>query len=117
MLSMSCAKSDVATAFQTHLECSLNDLKIMRARKFSVGVFFVFANVASARVYCSTNLGAPGLSSCYGLLQTFPSGSAPQIFNEEQLRPLGGPGSSWPGVLNPYPRPVEQLPKYWSIGQ
>ena len=86
----------------------------MRVQSFAAGVLFTFANPGtSEHLLCSQNFGAPRAHDCYSLLQTLPTGSAPQMFEEEQLRLVG---TSWPEVMNLFPRPIEQLPKYWSLG-
>lgn len=85
----------------------------MRIRSILIGLFFAFANTAtSIDTYCSNNYGAPKIDDCYTLLQTLPIGQDPQVFNEEQLQT---PGTGWPGIINRFPRPVKQLPKYWSL--
>ena len=87
----------------------------MRRRSFPVEAFFVFAAVA-ASVYldCRYTYGVPKMIDCLTLLQTLPNDAYPTVFLEEQLVTAG---ASWPGIINPFPRPVQQLPKYWSLGQ
>ena len=60
------------------------DLETMRKRGFPVVVFSILAQTATVRLSCSDTLGAPRLDDCHNLLQTFPMGSAPQLFDEEQ---------------------------------
>ncbi len=87
----------------------------MRGRTFLVGIFLIFTNLATSIDFrCDTRYGTPKLDDCYFLLQTFPRDSNPHVFDEEQLHTEG---TSWPGIINPFPRRVEQLPKYWSLSQ
>ena len=67
---------------------------------------------------CNNNpYGRPGLEACASLLATFADSrdAQPRIFDEEQLR--SSSTGSWPGIRNPFPREVIQIPKYWSRGE
>ena len=64
---------------------------------------------------CNNNpYGKPRVEDCSDLLNRFADGHDGQmrIFDEEQLR--SSTGGSWPGIRNPFPAKVVQIPKFWS---
>ena len=64
---------------------------------------------------CNNNpYGQPRFEDCSYLLNRFADSHDGQlrIFDEEQLR--SAVGGSWPGIRNPFPAKVVQIPKFWS---
>lgn len=66
---------------------------------------------------CNNNpYGQPRFRDCSYLLNRFADSHDGQlrIFDEEQLR--SNVDGSWPGIRNPFPAKVVQIPKFWSRG-
>ena len=78
-------------------------------------VGFTEPSVAYENPTCNINpYGAPHAEDCAYLLETFADSQDAKlrIFDEEELRT--GRDGSWPGIINPFPEAVVQVPKFWS---
>lgn len=76
-------------------------------------LIFIQSTLA-AQIACTRDYyGSPSPTECDELLASLPNDDRPRLFDEEQMRTRCG--LDFPGVKNPYPNQVFQVPAYWSL--